>query len=139
MAPPPPAAPAPQALPRSETAVKNLASLCACCRDPMDEADPVAHPHRPFMVRAIELSRIGGIEKRTGGCFGAVVVRNGVVSFFLLVAVRRALGVGADPPPPSPAPRAKRKCLAPSPPCRCVDGRRPACREGFGLSSGRWV
>jgi len=79
-APPPPAAPA--ALPRSNTAVKNLSALCACCRDPQLEADPVQHPHAPFMARAIELSRIGGIEKRTGGCFGAVVVRNGVVSSF---------------------------------------------------------
>jgi hypothetical protein len=60
-----------------------LASLCACCREPITEADPVAHPHRPFMERAIELSRIGGLEKRTGGCFGAVVVRNGVVSLLL--------------------------------------------------------
>jgi hypothetical protein len=93
MAPPPPppaaavvAGAPPPTLPRSDTAVKNLASLCACCREPMLEDDPVQHPHRPFMERAIELSRIGGIEKRTGGCFGAVVVRNGVVSFFFFVS-----------------------------------------------------
>eukprot|EP00877_Chromochloris_zofingiensis_P005289 jgi/Chrzof1/14761/Cz09g15070.t1 len=31
------------------------------------------------MERAIELSRVAGIEKRTGGCFGAVVVKDGKV------------------------------------------------------------
>ena len=29
-----------------------------------------------FMARAIELARKAGIEKRSGGCFGAVVVQN---------------------------------------------------------------
>ena len=88
--PPPPAAPAAPApsLPRTETAKRNLASLCNCCREPFTEPDPIEHPHRPFMERAIELSRIAGLEKRTGGCFGAIVVRNGVVSSFFGAAGR---------------------------------------------------
>jgi hypothetical protein len=99
--PPPPAAPVPGGLPRSATAVKNLESLCACCREPLSEADPVQHPHKPFMERAIELSRIGGIEKRTGGCFGAVVVRNGVVSFVFREALPLSLRPLLARPPAS--------------------------------------
>jgi guanine deaminase len=37
------------------------------------------HPHEKFMRRAIELSRLAGIEKKTGGAFGAVIVKNGVI------------------------------------------------------------
>lgn len=33
--------------------------------------------HARFMRRAIELGRIGGLVKRTGGPFGAVIVRDG--------------------------------------------------------------
>lgn len=29
-----------------------------------------------FMARAIELARKAGVEERSGGCFGAVVVQN---------------------------------------------------------------
>lgn len=41
--------------------------------------EDVQHPQPAFMERAIELSRVAGIEKRTGGCFGAVVVKDGKV------------------------------------------------------------
>lgn len=34
------------------------------------------HPHEKFMKRAIELSRMAGLEKKTGGVFGAVIVKN---------------------------------------------------------------
>jgi len=34
----------------------------------------VSHPQPQYMERAIALSRVAGIEKRSGGCFGAVVV-----------------------------------------------------------------
>lgn len=118
MSPPPPAAPV-SGLPRSDTVNRNLASLCTCCREPFTEPDPVEHPHRPFMERAIELSRIGGIEKRTGGCFGAVVVRNGVVSFSLSFWALRSSSapVGADVSPrrkPSPVRGAPRAAAAPA-------------------------
>lgn len=33
------------------------------------------HPQEKFMKRAIELSRLAGIEKKTGGVFGAVIVK----------------------------------------------------------------
>jgi len=33
----------------------------------------------PFMIRAIELAAKAGLGERGGGCFGAVVVRNGEV------------------------------------------------------------
>jgi guanine deaminase len=33
------------------------------------------HPHEKFMKRAIELSRFAGIEKKSGGVFGAVIVK----------------------------------------------------------------
>ena len=36
-----------------------------------------ASAHARFMRRAIELGRIGGLVKKTGGPFGAVVVKNG--------------------------------------------------------------
>lgn len=36
------------------------------------------HPHEKFMKRAIELSRIAG-EQKTGGIFGAVIVRNNAI------------------------------------------------------------
>ena len=36
-----------------------------------------ASAHNRFMRRAIELGRIGGLVKKTGGPFGAVVVKNG--------------------------------------------------------------
>jgi tRNA(Arg) A34 adenosine deaminase TadA len=32
-----------------------------------------------FMMRAIELAKKAGIEERSGGCFGAVVVKNGEI------------------------------------------------------------
>jgi guanine deaminase len=32
------------------------------------------HPQEKFMRRAIELSRLAGVEKKTGGVFGAVIV-----------------------------------------------------------------
>lgn len=35
--------------------------------------------HEKFMKRAIELSRIASIEKKTGGVFGAVVVKDGKI------------------------------------------------------------
>lgn len=35
--------------------------------------------HEKFMKRAIELSRIASIEKKTGGVFGAVVVKDGEI------------------------------------------------------------
>jgi guanine deaminase len=35
--------------------------------------------HKPFMDRAIELSRVASIEKKTGGVFGAVVVKDGKI------------------------------------------------------------
>ncbi len=35
----------------------------------------VKHPQAKFMQRAIELSRLAGIEKKTGGVFGAVIVK----------------------------------------------------------------
>ena len=36
-----------------------------------------ASAHARFMRRAIELGRIGGLVKKTGGPFGAVIVKNG--------------------------------------------------------------
>lgn len=33
------------------------------------------HPQEKFMKRAIELSRLAGVEKKTGGVFGAVIVK----------------------------------------------------------------
>lgn len=33
------------------------------------------HPQEKFMQRAIELSRFAGLEKKTGGVFGAVIVK----------------------------------------------------------------
>ena len=33
----------------------------------------------PHPTHPIRLSRIAGLEKRTGGCFGAVVVKNGKI------------------------------------------------------------
>jgi len=36
-------------------------------------------PEEKFMRRAIELSEIAGITKKTGGVFGAVVVKNGKI------------------------------------------------------------
>jgi guanine deaminase len=33
------------------------------------------HPQEKFMKRAIELSRIGSIEKKAGGAFGCVIVK----------------------------------------------------------------
>ncbi len=33
------------------------------------------HPQEKFMKRAIELSRLAGIEKKSGGVFGAVIVK----------------------------------------------------------------
>lgn len=33
----------------------------------------------PFMARAIALARKAGVEEHTGGCFGAVVVKDGVI------------------------------------------------------------
>jgi guanine deaminase len=35
--------------------------------------------HEKFMTRAIELSRKAGIELKTGGAFGAVIVKNGEI------------------------------------------------------------
>lgn len=35
----------------------------------------MGHPQEKFMKRAIELSRLAGIEKKTGGVFGAVIVK----------------------------------------------------------------
>ncbi len=45
----------------------NLQHLQSCCKN-AEEVDTsgIAHPHASFMERAIELSRIAGIEKRTG-------------------------------------------------------------------------
>ena len=37
------------------------------------------HPHEKFMKRAIELSRLAGVEKKTGGVFGAVIVKDGEI------------------------------------------------------------
>lgn len=37
------------------------------------------HPHEKFMRRAIALSRFAGVEKKTGGVFGAVIVKEGVI------------------------------------------------------------
>jgi hypothetical protein len=146
MAPPPPAAPPAPALPRTDTAVKNLASLCKCCREPVPGSDPVEHPHRPFMERAIELSRIGGLEKRTGGCFGAVVVRNGVVSFFFFFFGGGG-GVSAAPVGADARARAQLAARAPRSPAarlawmgaRCARGPRPATAGGarVGGSDGR--
>jgi hypothetical protein len=57
------------AVPRTPSAVINLAHLNECCRSKLEAVDSggFAHPHAPFMQRAIELSRIAGLEKRTGG------------------------------------------------------------------------
>ncbi|MDG2991819.1 nucleoside deaminase [Candidatus Synechococcus calcipolaris G9] len=35
--------------------------------------------HERFMRRAIELSAKGGLEEKTGGCFGAVIVKDGEI------------------------------------------------------------
>ena len=35
--------------------------------------------HEKFMRRAIELSRKAGIDEMTGGCFGAVIVKDGKI------------------------------------------------------------
>ena len=37
------------------------------------------HPNEKFMKRAIELSRFAGIEKKSGGVFGAVIVKDGQI------------------------------------------------------------
>ena len=49
----------------------------------MSEGKPIKMPKLAhsvtssgFMARAIELARKAGIEDRSGGCFGAVVVQN---------------------------------------------------------------
>lgn len=38
-----------------------------------------ANDHERFMRRAIELSAKGGLEEKTGGCFGAVIVKDGEI------------------------------------------------------------
>lgn len=54
-------------LPRTASAVFNLQHLKECCKH-ADEVDTsgIQHPHGPFMERAIYLSRVAGLEKRTG-------------------------------------------------------------------------
>lgn len=54
------------AVPRTPSAVSNLAHLNECCKHKEEEIDPIQHPHAPFMARAIHLSRVAGLEKRTG-------------------------------------------------------------------------
>lgn len=67
-------------MPRTDSAIHNFQHLQDCCHDPAEpDTSGVQHPYPPFMARAIELSRIAGLEKRTGGCFGAVVVKNGKI------------------------------------------------------------
>jgi len=69
-----------ETIPRTPSAVVNLQHLQECCKH-KEEVDTsgIQHPHGPFMERAIYLSRVAGLEKRTGGCFGAVVVKNGKI------------------------------------------------------------
>lgn len=37
------------------------------------------HPQKKYMERAIALSRLAAIEKKTGGAFGAVIVKEGEI------------------------------------------------------------
>jgi len=54
--------------------------LKECCHHAeAPDTSGIVHPHQPFMQRAIELSRVAGLERRTGGCFGAVIVKNGKI------------------------------------------------------------
>lgn len=109
-------------IPRTPSAAVNLAHLNECCKHVDEDVDMsgIQHPHKAFMERAIYLSRVAGLEKRTGmvvaltctvsvwffqtakllrtqycgarweceatlavfaagGCFGAVVVKNGKI------------------------------------------------------------
>jgi hypothetical protein len=58
-------------LPRTPSAVVNLQHLKECCNH-ADEIDTsgIQHPYAPFMERAIYLSRVAGLEKRTGNLIG---------------------------------------------------------------------
>jgi hypothetical protein len=54
-------------IPRTESAACNLAHLNECCKHSEDvDTSGIQHPHGPFMERAIYLSRVAGLEKRTG-------------------------------------------------------------------------
>lgn len=54
-------------IPRTASAVTNLAHLNECCKHSEDvDTSGIQHPHGPFMERAIYLSRVAGLEKRTG-------------------------------------------------------------------------
>lgn len=54
-------------IPRTPSAAVNLQHLQECCKC-AEEADAsgVQHPAPQFMERAIQLSRVAGLEKRTG-------------------------------------------------------------------------
>lgn len=57
------------AIPRTPSAAVNLAHLQECCKHHEDvDTSGIEHPHAPFMERAIYLSRVAGLEKRTGAC-----------------------------------------------------------------------
>jgi hypothetical protein len=69
-----------ECLPRSASVLENIIKCKECChREEMPDTSGIAHPHGPFMERAIHLSRVAGLERRTGGCFGAVIVKNGEI------------------------------------------------------------
>lgn len=54
-------------IPRTPSAAVNLQHLKECCKH-VDEVDAsgIEHPAPQFMERAIHLSRVAGLEKRTG-------------------------------------------------------------------------
>jgi hypothetical protein len=55
------------AIPRTHSAAVNLQHLKECCKHQDDvDTSGIQHPHGPFMERAIYLSRVAGLEKRTG-------------------------------------------------------------------------
>jgi hypothetical protein len=56
-------------IPRTPSAVHNLAHLGECCKHSCEaDTSGIVHPHPAFMERAIYLSRVAGLEKRTGEC-----------------------------------------------------------------------
>jgi hypothetical protein len=56
-------------IPRTPSAVVNLQHLQECCKHKDDiDSSGIQHPYAPFMERAIYLSRVAGLEKRTGMC-----------------------------------------------------------------------
>ncbi len=63
-------------IPRTPSAAVNLQHLQECCKLKEDvDNSGIQHPYAPFMERAIYLSRVAGLEKRTGTfCNGCIAI-----------------------------------------------------------------